>query len=296
MASPPEHEGWREYESADADFRLRYPETWDVTVAKERTEPVAAWAPTILEKGELHKVTFRQGGGVVWPGQYEIRVLANPDRLDLEAFYSRFDMSDLWNGSAADTVVGGRPAKTWVRWRYDSLVREYLLMSSVGAVHILHDDENGNDPEFAEHEDLYARMTSTFELVPPQDAAEPTSGDALMSQSQQDRRIDYVEFRTTNMSETKKFYSGVFGWKFTDYGPDYTSFSDGRLSGGFSAAPEAAAGGPLVVLYAADLEGIEAKIKEYGGRIARETFEFPGGRRFHFVDPGGNELAVWSDR
>jgi predicted enzyme related to lactoylglutathione lyase len=108
--------------------------------------------------------------------------------------------------------------------------------------------------------------------------------------------MDYVEFRTTNMSETKRFYSGVFGWTFTDYGPDYTSFNDGRLSGGFAAVPEVAARGPLVVLYAANLEDIEAKIREYGGRIVRETFEFPGGRRFHFLDPGGNELAVWSDR
>ena len=117
-----------------------------------------------------------------------------------------------------------------------------------------------------------------------------------MSQAEQDRRIDYVEFLTTNMNETKTFYSGIFGWEFTDYGPDYTSFNDGRLGGGFVAAPEVAAGGPLVVLYAANLEDIEAKIREYGGEIVRETFDFPGGRRFHFVDPGGNELAVWSDQ
>jgi predicted enzyme related to lactoylglutathione lyase len=117
-----------------------------------------------------------------------------------------------------------------------------------------------------------------------------------MSQAEQDRRIDYVEFLTTNINETKKFYSGVFGWEFTDYGPTYTCFNDGRLGGGFSAAPVVAAGGPLVVLYGADLEDIEARVKEYGGKIVRETFEFPGGRRFHFADPGGNELAVWSDR
>jgi predicted enzyme related to lactoylglutathione lyase len=126
--------------------------------------------------------------------------------------------------------------------------------------------------------------------------AETVEGDALMSQAEQDRRIDYVEFLATDLDETKKFYTGVFGWQFTDYGPDYTSFNDGRLSGGFAAAPEVAAGGPLVVLYAVNLEDIEAKVKESGGRIVREIFEFPGGRRFHFVDPGGNELAVWSDR
>ena len=117
-----------------------------------------------------------------------------------------------------------------------------------------------------------------------------------MSQAEHDRRVDYVEFRTTDIEATKKFYSEVFGWEFTDYGPDYTSFTDGRLGGGFEAASEVRAGGPLVVLYATDLAAIEAGIRENGGRIVRETFEFPGGRRFHFTDPSGNELAVWSDR
>jgi predicted enzyme related to lactoylglutathione lyase len=117
-----------------------------------------------------------------------------------------------------------------------------------------------------------------------------------MSQAEQDRRVDYIEFPATNLEETKRFYSAVFGWEFTDYGPDYTSFTDGRLGGGFSVATEVAKGGPLVVLFATDLENIEARIVESGGRITRDTFEFPGGRRFHFTDPSGNELAVWSDR
>jgi len=117
-----------------------------------------------------------------------------------------------------------------------------------------------------------------------------------MSQAEQDRRVDYIEFLTTDIEETKRFYSNIFGWEFTDYGPDYASFTDGRLTGGFSLAPAVAAGGPLVVLYATNLEEIEADIRGSGGRIVRETFEFPGGRRFHFTDPSGNELAVWSDR
>ena len=117
-----------------------------------------------------------------------------------------------------------------------------------------------------------------------------------MSQAEQDRRVDYVEFGTTNVEETKKFYSAVFGWEFTDYGPEYTCFNDGRLGGGFALAPEVTAGGPLVVLYATNLEEIDADIRESGGRIVRETFEFPGGRRFHFTDPSGNLLGVWSDK
>lgn len=109
-------------------------------------------------------------------------------------------------------------------------------------------------------------------------------------------RIDYVEFPATDMATTKAFYETVFGWKFTDYGPDYTSFEDGRIAGGFSKNDKVMAGGPLIVIYAADLAGMEAKVREAGGRIAKETFSFPGGRRFHFTDPSGNELAVWSDK
>ena len=117
-----------------------------------------------------------------------------------------------------------------------------------------------------------------------------------MNQAEQDSRMDYIEFPTKNIEETKRFYSKVFGWAFTDYGDSYTSFSDGRLGGGFELASDVTAGCPLVVLYATNLEEIEAKITECGGHIIKQTFEFPGGRRFHFSDPSGNELAVWSDR
>ena len=109
-------------------------------------------------------------------------------------------------------------------------------------------------------------------------------------------RVDYIEFPATDIAATKDFYAGVFGWKFTDYGPDYTSFEDGRLAGGFAKTEKAGAGGPLVVIYAADLEGMESKVKTAGGKIVKDIFSFPGGRRFHFGDPNGNELAVWSDR
>lgn len=116
-----------------------------------------------------------------------------------------------------------------------------------------------------------------------------------MSQEEHDRRVDYVEFAATDLAKTKDFYTGVFGWKFTDYGPDYTSFADGRLNGGFRRDKEVVAGGPLVVIYAKNLEEVAAEVKERGGSIVTEIFEFPGGRRFHFADPNGNVLAVWSD-
>ena len=116
-----------------------------------------------------------------------------------------------------------------------------------------------------------------------------------MAQPENDRRIDYIEFPVPDVGAAKQFYGRVFGWSFTDYGPDYASFEDGRLSGGFRSESSAAPGGPLVVIYALDLEAIAAAVEAAGGRITQPTFEFPGGRRFHFRDPGGHELAVWSD-
>jgi hypothetical protein len=109
-------------------------------------------------------------------------------------------------------------------------------------------------------------------------------------------RIDYIEFPGTDIVKTKAFYTQVFGWKFTDYGPDYTSFEDGRIAGGFNKEIPVGRGGPLVVLYAADLAACEAKVKAAGGKIVKDAFAFPGGRRFHFTDPSGNELAVWSEK
>lgn len=117
-----------------------------------------------------------------------------------------------------------------------------------------------------------------------------------MRQESLDRRIDYVEFAVTDMEATKEFYTSVFGWEFKDWGADYASFSDGRLAGGLRKEDSVEAGGPLVVVYAEDLEEVEAAIRAAGAPIVVEAFDFPGGRRFHFTDPGGNELAVWSDR
>jgi hypothetical protein len=108
-------------------------------------------------------------------------------------------------------------------------------------------------------------------------------------------RLDYVELPATDIAATRTFYSTVFGWKFEDYGPDYTSFHDGRLSGGFARMP-VSKGGPLLVIYANDLAQTHSRIVAAGGAITKPTFEFPGGRRFHFSDPNGNQLAVWSDK
>jgi len=109
-------------------------------------------------------------------------------------------------------------------------------------------------------------------------------------------RVDYIEFPATDIAATKAFYRRVFGWEFEDYGPDYTSFQDGRLAGGFTTDATAAQGGVLVVIYSTDLAATEAEVVAAGGVIAKPAFSFPGGRRFHFTDPNGNQLAVWSEK
>ncbi|HEX9164582.1 MAG TPA: VOC family protein, partial [Gemmatimonadales bacterium] len=119
---------------------------------------------------------------------------------------------------------------------------------------------------------------------------------ATLAQARHDRRIDFVEIPVPDVARAKQFYGQVFGWRFTDYGPDYASFSDGRLSGGLREEKQRAGEGVLVVLYAADLASLRNAVLAAGGRITQDIFDFPGGRRFHFTDPGGAGLAVWSDR
>ncbi|MGD0865358.1 MAG: VOC family protein [Rhizomicrobium sp.] len=108
--------------------------------------------------------------------------------------------------------------------------------------------------------------------------------------------LDYVELPGSDIPATKSFYGSVFGWSFTDYGPDYVAFETAGHNGGFNAERRVVPkGGPLVVLYAADLDFMEARVAAAGVEIvSRETFT--GGRRFHFRDPNGNEIAVWSDK
>lgn len=111
-------------------------------------------------------------------------------------------------------------------------------------------------------------------------------------------KIDYVEFPSRNLIDTKKFFSDVFDWKFTDYGPDYSAFANAGLSGGFYLSDQACStdtGSALIVFYSKTLEQTMEKILQAGGEIIKPVFTFPGGRRFHFSDPAGNEYAVWSD-
>jgi|SRR5690606_21004933 len=107
--------------------------------------------------------------------------------------------------------------------------------------------------------------------------------------------INYVEFKAGDLEATKTFYSGAFGWTFTDYGPSYIAFSHSGLEGGFEKSQEKVVRGALVVLYHRDLLKIRERVIAHGGQILRDIFAFPGGKRFHFSDPSGNELAIWSE-
>jgi len=111
-------------------------------------------------------------------------------------------------------------------------------------------------------------------------------------------KINYVEFPAKNIEATKAFFTAVFGWSLVDYGPDYTAFSDEGVDGGFYRSDLSVStenGSALVVFYSNDLEQTQAKIENGGGSIVKPIFSFPGGRRFHFADPNGNEYAAWSD-
>jgi len=106
--------------------------------------------------------------------------------------------------------------------------------------------------------------------------------------------IDYIEITVPDVAAAKAFYASAFGWRFTDYAPTYAGIAgEGREQGGLTQG-EPKPGGPLVILFSKDLDGTLEAVKAAGGTITAEPFDFPGGRRFHFADPGGNELAVWA--
>ena len=111
--------------------------------------------------------------------------------------------------------------------------------------------------------------------------------------------IDYVELTVPDLAEAKRFYAEAFGWEFTDYGPAYSGIRDAsgeREVGGLRTDPEGPRpGGPLVLLFSADLDATVTAVEAAGGRVIEGPYDFPGGRRFHFRDPAGNELGAWAE-
>lgn len=111
-------------------------------------------------------------------------------------------------------------------------------------------------------------------------------------------KINYVELPAKDIEAVKTFFTPIFGWSFVDYGPEYTTFSNQGVDGGFYQSSLTASkerGRVWIVFYSEDLERTQAKIEAADGTILKPIFIFPGGRRFHFADPNGNEVAVWSD-
>ncbi len=114
----------------------------------------------------------------------------------------------------------------------------------------------------------------------------------------ENHKISYIEFPASDLAATKAFFNKAFGWEFQDYGPDYISFSGQGIDGGFFKSDlraRTSTGSVLVVLYSDNLENSLSQVKQCGGKIIRDIFTFPGGRRFHFTEPGGNELAIWGE-
>jgi len=112
----------------------------------------------------------------------------------------------------------------------------------------------------------------------------------------QHEKINYVEFPAKDLTATKTFFQSVFGWSFTDYGPEYTAFENQGLDGGFfqsDLVSSTANGAALIIVYSDQLEATLAKVEQAGGSIIKPIYSFPGGRRFHFAEPSGNEFAVW---
>lgn len=112
--------------------------------------------------------------------------------------------------------------------------------------------------------------------------------------------IDYVELAVTDLEQAKRFYAEAFGWRFNDYGPDYAGIrsphgESAPEAGGLRRDQEVRAGGPFVLLYSTDLDKSVEAVTNAGGRVVNGPYEFPGGRRFHFTDPSGNELGVWAE-
>lgn len=111
-----------------------------------------------------------------------------------------------------------------------------------------------------------------------------------------ENRIDYLEIPVSDPAKARAFFEAMFGWEFQEWGPDYLSFNDGRLDGGICRAEEPGLGrGVLLVFYSEDLQRDLEKVKKLGGTITKDIFEFPGGSRFQFLDPTGNEYAIWKE-
>lgn len=120
-----------------------------------------------------------------------------------------------------------------------------------------------------------------------------------MKTQSRENQINYIEFPTASNAAhlaTKQFYGDVFGWKYQTWGDDYSDTKDSGIASGINGTGEHQPAKPLVVIFASNLEAVRERVLKAGGTISADIFPFPGGRRFHYIDPSGNELGVWSDK
>jgi predicted enzyme related to lactoylglutathione lyase len=110
-----------------------------------------------------------------------------------------------------------------------------------------------------------------------------------------EKRVDYIEIPVTDPAEARDFFVKLFGWSTQEWGDDYISFNDGRLDGGFRRSEKPAPNGVLIIFFSEDLERDRDRVIALGATISQDIFDFPGGRRFHFVDPLGTEFAFWAE-
>jgi hypothetical protein len=157
--------GWTTFRSPDGGFQVRYPESWQVVVARP-ADGRGGLEQNVLMSGELYKVTFIQQDQSTWPGSFQITLLANPRKADLEQVLAEFDLSDLWEDDPGDAMLAGLSAKTWIRWGYDHLQREIIAVAPRGVLHVSYEVSNPNDPDMADHKRIYDRMAQSFAEFP----------------------------------------------------------------------------------------------------------------------------------
>ncbi len=204
-----------------------------------------------------------------------------------------------------------------------SLLRSYLEINAPRAfrgagvpIHCInaampHGTEIEINRKYAEFDADLVKNVSHFLMLEKPEAFNPLLAKAIEKLAKENKEeslshpshihhaIDYIELAVTDMAEARRFYAAAFGWEFNEYGPEYTGIKKKRGEGevgGMRLESEVTTGGPLVILYSAELDASFEQVKKAGGRITKEPFAFPGGRRFQFLDPSGNELAVWSEK
>jgi hypothetical protein len=153
---------WTTWRDSIGQFQIGYPRRWHLIQARPRRDQRSYRAGEILIAGEVAKVTIREPEGPLWPGEFTVRVLPNPNRLSLDEWFTDFNLSDLWEHQPSDTTLGTYRARTLVRWMYDQTQREYVLVVDDRVYHVFFAEHNSNDPDFPRHQAIYQQILQRF--------------------------------------------------------------------------------------------------------------------------------------